>query len=775
MTNQEQNFWGKLWLVFLKFWETITPEKKAKKRASLGLLISVFIVAFFIGAFKKLGFFPSLDPILGIILAMVIIFLFGFLILTFQKFAELLPKFLTNWGLIFAAGFIIFLNFFLPSPFSFIVGLLTVIVESIFFYSLITILKGKYKGSVFGKKIWLILTLGIGLIFNAYIFYWLTGSGTAEHIIKYKVDKVKVQKINLPDPSLRGPYKTLDTYYGSGAYRNRPEFGELIKIKTKTVDATPFIKNNKGFKMKLRKAVLGFEPKEFPLNGHVWYPSGKGPFPLVLVVHGNHNLAEFSDPGYEYLCDFLASRGHIAVSVDENFFNGSIVGSLSKENDGRGWVLLKHLQLWKKWNKQKNNLFYNKVDMENIALIGHSRGGEAAAIAGNFNKLKHYPDDATIDFDFNFNIKSIIAIAPSDGQYKPAGKPNPLENINYLVLQGAHDSDVSIFLGARQYNRVKFTDNNYYFKASIYSYRSNHGQFNTVWGNTDFGWPSSLFINKKALLSGEKQRNFGKIYMSGFLEATLKGKKEYIEMFKDYRKISHWLPEDYYISRFEDSNFLELCTYEEDVNVNTASIEDSSITTKNLKVWREENLSFRSRGNKDNNVVILGWKTNIKSKQDIPYYNINIPEDYIKNINISESCSLVFSAANTNEKIPDDKEKKKKGKKSQDKIKNNNKIKSANFSIELKDSSGNSSRIKLNDYYILPPVLKSKFLKSVYFNKRYGKNWEATLQTVELPLFIFIKTNPSLELNKIKQIRFIFDLSKQDIVILDRIGIEYPV
>ena len=52
-----------------------------------------------------------------------------------------------------------------------------------------------------------------------------------------------------------------------------------------------------------RNSYWGFTPKEMPLNARVWYPDGPGPFPLVLVVHGNHNMRDFSDPGYDYLGD----------------------------------------------------------------------------------------------------------------------------------------------------------------------------------------------------------------------------------------------------------------------------------------------------------------------------------------------------------------------------------------------------------------------------------------------------------------------------------------
>ena len=73
-----------------------------------------------------------------------------------------------------------------------------------------------------------------------------------------------------------------------------------------------------------------------------------------------------------------------------------------------------------RFNVEAGNPFEGKVDLGNIALIGHSRGGEAVANAAAFNKLSHYPDDASVHFNFDFDIKGIISIAPVDGQYPAA-------------------------------------------------------------------------------------------------------------------------------------------------------------------------------------------------------------------------------------------------------------------------------------------------------------------------------------------------------------------
>ena len=267
------------------------------------------------------------------------------------------------------------------------------------------------------------------------------------------------QTITAPNPAEHGAHKVNSLFYGSGTDKQRREFGDGVTIKTKTVDVSPFA-TVAAPQAKTRSKFWGFDLKKAPINGRVWYPEGAGPFPLVLIVHGNHNWREFSDPGYQYLGELLASRGFILASVDENFING-----LSGENDGRAWLLLKHLEAWKQFNESQDGPLKGKVDMSRIALMGHSRGGEAAAVAATFNRLKYYPDNFKQEFKFNFAVKAVVAIAPVDGQYKPTGQFTPLENVNYLLIHGSHDGDVSTAQGLRQYERLRFTDGQPWFKS----------------------------------------------------------------------------------------------------------------------------------------------------------------------------------------------------------------------------------------------------------------------------------------------------------------------
>ena len=293
----------------------------------------------------------------------------------------------------------------------------------------------------------------------------LGGCGTTSHLIdKSYMHNYQVAKIDALDPSIPGSYGYRTYFYGKGDDKHRKEYGKEVDFRTELVDARPFVKGIDKETLKKRKEYWGFGFDRLPLNGRVWFPSGEGPFPLVLIVHGNHAMTEFSDPGYAYLGELFASRGFIAASVDENFLNGDIRG----ENDARAFVLLEHLKVWRTWNGTAGHAFAGKVDMDRIALIGHSRGGESVAHAAAFNRLSRYPDDANVRFDYNFSIRSVAAIAPADGQYKPAGHLTPLENVNYLVVHGGHDSDAAIFMGIRQFTRIRFTDHNFWFKSAVY-------------------------------------------------------------------------------------------------------------------------------------------------------------------------------------------------------------------------------------------------------------------------------------------------------------------
>ncbi|MCP4658177.1 MAG: hypothetical protein GY856_22425 [bacterium] len=804
--------WRRLRAWFPKAWQAIQPGPRILRGVTLGALVMAVFWALFVAADLDIGFGLVPDFLLASLICLLATALFGLAYALAVKIIQVLPRFLT-WKGIMAIGGVVGAVALL-SPLFLLLVLPFVLVVPVLAGALGAAAWGGFHEATRVKKV-LIVAVAV-LAGAAFLFeiYFLAIRGSDKHLVERRGDPVAVEPLDAPDPSQPGPYEVLTLTYGSGTDKRRPEFGGEADLTTESVDATPFVKNNEGWEIKLRHWYWGFDFEAFPVNGRVWYPQGDGPFPLVLIVHGNHSMYEYSDPGYAYLGELLASRGFITVSVDENFFNGG----LSNENDGRGWMLLQHLKVWRTWNRTDDNPFYGRVDMENIALIGHSRGGESVAIAAAFNRLSHYPEDATIEFDFGFNIRGIIAIAPSDGQYEPADRPTPLENVSYLVLQGGHDADVSAFMGARQLRRVKFTDGDYHFKAGLYAYRANHGQFNTVWGDSDFGWPLGLLLNRRPLLDGDQQRRIAKVTMAAFLEAALHGQRTYVPLFRDHRTVAEWLPDDLYITQFKDSTFQTVSDFEEDVDVVTATLDGAAIEGAHLAVWREQFLDYRKWGSKRNGVVYLGWRTEEAEEEDpaasdtpeedaagadapeedadpIATYSISLPDGLASEWELTPETLLVFSLADADEKPPepDDEDEDGDGNAAEEEDEDEDgdededededgdgdgdgdgddeeEKEPQDLSIELVTADGTSSRLALSELRRIPTVLESRFTKLPTESFAYGKKWEPTLQTFELPLGRFADELPGFDPSTLKTIRFVFDRTPEGVIILDEIG-----
>ena len=594
------------------------------------------------------------------------------------------------------------------------------------------------------------------------------------------------QSITAPNPGQPGTYAVRTLVYGSGTDKHRAAFRDSVVLRTKTVDGSPMVSAPPEI-AKSRAKYWGFDFKKLPINGRVWYPQGDGPFPLVLIVHGNHDMKDFSDPGYGYLGQHLASRGFILVSVDENFINGNLRG----ENDGRGWLLLEHLRRWRTWNDSSGSPFYHKVDMGNIALMGHSRGGEAVGIAASFNRLSHYPDDANVKFNFNFNIKAVFAIAPVDGQYKPAGQWTPVENINYMVIHGSHDGDVSSFNGLRAFQRIRFTDGKPWFKAAWYVYRANHGQWNTVWGNKDNGPRSGRYLDLRGLITPDEQRQFSRVMIGAFLEATLHGRSEYLPVFRDHRVAGRWLPKTMYITRFQESGFKSLATFDEDVDVTTGSLPGVTMSGDSLSTWKETALALRSGQNDpvNTNAVTLGWNNHIRGDDTTKLgrpasYTVTLSDSLATALDLGQDAAVYLSLAPTDAKPgprspardstkkADSSAKGAKAKPPARKPKAEKDSTPVDLTVELVDAAGHTARLPLSRFGVPRRPLEIHILRRRDEERqRYPTQYEMVLQTYVMPIADFAKTAPSLDARHLRSIRLVFDRLVAGTVVVDDIGV----
>ncbi len=757
-------------------WLAIRPGREARRGAVLGTLAAAAICVIIGGLYIQTGFGYIFDFAFCILFAAILIPLVALLVMLLLSIFRKLPRYATG---VIVGSCTVVMMLWGPPQLGIFMAILMDLAAGVLGATIATFFWGNFGHAALSKKIVVASLFVLALAGNIYFIWLFAQAGSMEKLITWKppADSMPA-KLTAPDPSAPGPFHVQTLFYGVGNDIRRPEYGSSVAIKTRTVDSSDFFKDFDGWKRWSRKKYWGFDVDKLPLNARVWYPEGPGPFPLALIVHGNHNMANFSDPGYAYLGELLASRGIILASIDENFLNSGLFHDPDKQQAVRGWMLLEHLKLWKEWNQAEGNPFHGKVDMSRIALMGHSRGGEAAATAAAFNRMKYAPEDANIKFDYGFSIKAVVAIAPADGQYKPAGQPRWIEDVSYLTLQGAHDMDVASFDGSRQWDHVRYTQPGPWFKAEIYAYRANHGQFNTVWGNDDAGKPLGWLLNLKPLMPGEEQRRISKTYISAFLEATLKNHREYVPLFEDWRVARAWLPDTIYFNRYRDASYVPLASFDEDADLTTTTAPGGHIEGENLSIWNEGKIPYRD-GDRGYNGVFLGWNR----AKDAPAatYTATLPTGAAASWHLGPGSTLELSVAPLDEDVSlpgkkkdDDKDKKKAEEKKKEEDKSKKKEReSPDFTIELVTTDGVTASAPVSRFISIPPPFKEKFTKlGVLDDAGYNQDWEAVFQSVRLPLSGFQSTDSSKRFDptKLSIVRLKFDRTPMYKICISAIG-----
>lgn len=574
---------------------------------------------------------------------------------------------------------------------------------------------------------WIVWPVRILLLFTGFIivmmFFWDGLEPEYENAFLSLKTNQTIQEVE-------ATYKVVEGIYGNEDYLNKYE---LEGLKSENISIGNFLaKWNKS-----REKQLGFNIFNVPLNGMYYMPEDDGEYPLVLVVHGNHEMTHDSENGYGYLGRYLASRGYIVVSVDENFLNFStfdtqLLGqSLGSENDARAYVLLKHIEFLLDEGVRENSPFNGMIDEDNIALIGHSRGGEAVAIARYFNELNYLPNDFRKKFNEDFEIKSIVSIAPTDHQYKPANRKVMLNDVNYLLLQGMHDMDVSYMAGINQYERIKYKESER-FKAAVSIYGANHGYFNESWHRSDNASLGGLLHNSAQLLDRHVQEKIASQLVYYFLEASLKGNETYREGFVNLRSFSD-LPETLYQFQYYDASCVDVVNYNEDPYLETG-LNGAMISSKGLSKWSEGSMKLDGKTS-DVYGAYLGWNNTGE-------YIIELEDA----LNVNRNDYLYLTLA-------DDK-------------KDNDEL--FDMKVRIEDVNGKISEVNLSQFSMIQHRIDVNLAKLFFIED--VNNHELILQTYQIPIKWFIEEEVNSE---IKKISLIFEDGDNHLIFLKEVGIRY--
>lgn len=410
-----------------------------------------------------------------------------------------------------------------------------------------------------------------------------------------------------------GSYKVSTLSYG-------PD--DTDDIKTATVDLTVFEQTEKadGPFNTLTWLVSDMDYEKTPVKGQIWYPEGQQYCPTFFIVHGAHDSMTPSYLGYEYLGQYLASNGYAVVSVDEN-----IINELGAGNDLRAYLLLENMKALLDVSGSSGNPLSGLFDTEMLAIGGHSRGGEMVATAYLFNDLDAYPEDGNIRFDYHFNIKSIVAIAPVCDQYTPVGRAVELTDVNYLLIHGSNDQDVSSMMGEKQYNNITFTGetDELYIKSSVYILGANHGQFNSLWGQYDMAPMGKGYLNTNNFIDEGEQKSIAKAYIRTFLDYTVLGDDTFASLFRDISSYAGDLPDTVYVTNYEDSSRVTLCSFDDTVDI-VNSGNGTSVSVSGSSGWTYVPYERGFGGESEEYVLSVKWEEGSSPAASFTFPDIDI-------------------------------------------------------------------------------------------------------------------------------------------------------
>jgi hypothetical protein len=155
-------------------------------------------------------------------------------------------------------------------------------------------------------------------------------------------------------------------------------------------------------------------------------------------------------------------------------------------------------------------LFGGKVDLDNVGLIGHSRGGEAVAAAQVLNRGLPPVDQA--------GIKAVVSIAPTDFRGHSVNSP-------FLAIVGSDDGDVAEAQGLRIYDRAVPPKQLVWVTGGIHNFFSSNWQ-----------WQDE--VPTAPVVSRSQHEAIAKGYCNLFLQANLRGVAGTTPYFSGQRRLA---------------------------------------------------------------------------------------------------------------------------------------------------------------------------------------------------------------------------------------------
>jgi N-acetylmuramoyl-L-alanine amidase len=227
-------------------------------------------------------------------------------------------------------------------------------------------------------------------------------------------------------------------------------------------------------------------------------------------VRDNHTGYSAFGGGRDYLQEELARVGFVSMSISTNGANQWNLNIAMRAN-----YIMQCLDQLRAFAATKGR-FFGKLDFQRVALIGHSRGGDAVVSAVHLNAAR---PQAT-----RYGIKSVVSIAPTDiaGTLDVAHRRAvDIAHVgHFLVVYGSHDGDITgSGNGAHSEGGSGFRlyDRSNAHRAMVFIHHANHDRFNRNWPDEVQSPP----LGAGVLISRDDQEDLAKEYVVGWLRYSM--------------------------------------------------------------------------------------------------------------------------------------------------------------------------------------------------------------------------------------------------------------
>lgn len=470
----------------------------------------------------------------------------------------------------------------------------------------------------------------------------------------------------------------------------------------------------------------------YKLRGTMSIPLGEGKFPLIFVVHGNHNNEiedKRYDIGFDYLTKKLAENGYIAIALD---LNQSYMWKYGDNDEIHRSIEItkQHLKALKDANKGIDNGYTidlkDKIDMSKIGLVGHSVGGEIIIELA----------DALIQQ--GESVTSLLDIAPAVVRVDIKYLKN---DIDTAILVPELDGDARGLDGYGVYDILNSKKRENLLSLTLLE-NANHNYFNReVEKNDAIVWTETKNIDNQ--LSRQAQEEFLENFAVDFFDASMKGKVENTIYDKS-------TPSSFKMYGYDVKSLL---TDKEIQNIVEVDQEEAFVSEGTTVEATQYSLFFKDDKTNRLRIPTTSFKgADIKKLINLKWEKINSKVSFKPAINdFSNKDSLYMDVlVDPSDKL-------------------NPKGENQSFSIEIKDKKGNTSKVQIGkDVQALEYIDGVLEITNIFEEEVCFWSNPTPLTTIKLPMNIF----KGVDLNNIQEVSIIFDKTDTGSIMISKIAVD---